>query len=152
MFGSVNFRAWYPSYYGKDVLGDTPSKTGAKDDHRGPAKVGGGKKEKEPILERLFVCPYCFKYSKDEPLWLQHLLLCEKKACVPGHQIYTHPKARNPTGHTKKHVKVKGEAGPGAGDDEASVKNEGEWSVWEVDGEKEAVSTTAPCPPALHRV
>lgn len=149
IFGAVNFRAWYPSYYGKDVLGDTPSKTGAKDDHRGPAKVGGGKKEKEAILERLFVCPCCFKYSREEPHWLQHLQLCEKKAWVPGHQIYTHPKARVHAGHTKKHAKVKGETGPNTLDEEASTKNEGEWSVWEVDGEKEPVSSTASVP-SLH--
>lgn len=147
IFGAVNFRAWYPSYYGKDVLGDTPSKTGAKEDHRGPAKVGGGKKEKEAILERLFVCPCCFKYSRDEPLWLQHLQLCEKKARVPGYQIYTHPKVRSHAGHTKKHAKAKGEAGPNAVDEDVFTKNEGEWSVWEVDGEKEPVSTIAPCAP-----
>jgi len=68
VLGDISFRAWYPSYYGKDVLGDASVTSGGKaNPGGGGAKIGGGKKDKEVLLDRLFVCPSCFKYSKEAP-------------------------------------------------------------------------------------
>jgi hypothetical protein len=89
------FRAWYPSYHVKEIVGK---------------EVVEGKKE---MLERLYVCNYCFKYSKELMNWVLHVRACERKdggalGVVPGREIYTHDK--------------------------------GTWSVWEVDGEVDTVS------------
>lgn len=89
------FRAWYPSYHVKEIVG---------------REVVEGKKE---MLERLYVCCHCFKYSKELMAWLGHVRACERRfggelGMVPGRQIYTH--------------------------------GSGTWSVWEVDGEVDTVS------------
>ncbi|KAI0599723.1 acyl-CoA N-acyltransferase [Biscogniauxia sp. FL1348] len=163
VLGNICFRAWYPSYYGKEVLGDVSGNTGAASSTSTTAtssfssstnnaaagssgvgaKIGGGKHRDPPMLERLYVCPCCFKYSKELVLWWEHVRCCETRALVPGRKVYTHPKGgsgalkgvRVPVvpGEARGRGKKKVEGGK-TGDEE-----EGEWSVWEVDGEKDVL-------------
>ncbi|GAW13336.1 hypothetical protein ANO14919_027180 [Xylariales sp. No.14919] len=141
VFGNTCFKAWYPSYYGKEVLGDVSTNVGG-----GNAKMGGGKRD-PPMLDRLYICPCCFKYSKEMVPWQMHVQYCERRAFVPGAKIYTHPRhcktvkiphtnstSTSPIGAAKGKGKSKsGENAQSTGD---SIFSEGEWSVWEVDGEK----------------
>lgn len=94
VLGDILFRAWYPSYHVKEIVGK---------------EVVDGKTQ---MLERLYVCNHCFKYSKELVGWMGHLKSCERRLgggmnMVPGTQIYTH--------------------------------ESGTWSVWEVDGEVDTV-------------
>src|SRR5690606_22141192 len=47
-----------------------------------------------PMLDRLYVCPRCFKYSKELVTWWKHVRWCERRGYLPGRQIYTHPKGK----------------------------------------------------------
>lgn len=144
VFGRTCFKAWYPSYYGKDVLGDVPTHVGGAN-----AKIGGGKRD-PPMLDRLYICPCCFKYSKDMMPWRKHVRCCETKAFVPGTKVYTHPrhstsvaKPRTRSTSPSPVVTAKGK-GKSRGDNsnqpvDGPTPNEGEWSVWEVDGERDKV-------------
>ncbi|KAI1073981.1 acyl-CoA N-acyltransferase [Whalleya microplaca] len=174
VLGNIIFKAWYPSYYGKDVLGDGTGNAGGKDEraggskdnhnnqNRGGAKIGGGKRE-PPVLDRLYVCPCCFKYSKELVLWWEHVRCCERRGAVPGVKVYTHPRgsrtrtvrvpaaaaaAVDPTaasvvpppvgtGKGKGRKAKNNNAGAGVVTAEETVSDLGEWSVWEVDGEKD---------------
>lgn len=160
VLGNISFKSWYPSYYGKDVLGDPSGNNvegGGKNGAKVGGKVGGGKKAPY-MLERLYVCPYCFKYAKDLTPWWTHVKVCETSFELPGRKVYTHPKGV----HTKV-VKAPGavaaetagkskgkKRGDVHGGDTVSlateqvVHDEGEWSVWEVDGEKDKVSILFP--------
>lgn len=143
VFGNTCFKAWYPSYYGREVLGDVATNAGAN------AKIGGGKRD-QPLLDRLYVCPCCFKYSKELIPWWKHVQYCEKRGYIPGTKIYTHPRhsksvrvpdtssaTTNPSTAAKGKGKSKSvENGQLAG----ATVGEGEWSVWEVDGGKDGVS------------
>ncbi|KAI3325452.1 acyl-CoA N-acyltransferase [Xylariaceae sp. AK1471] len=144
IFGNTCFKAWYPSYYGKEILGDVSANVGG-----GNAKIGGGKRD-SPMLDRLYICPCCFKYSKELIPWWKHVQYCEKKAFVPGTKVYTHPRRSkavsipqinstltSPAGANKWKGKNKGDDGSQMVD--GDIMNEGEWSVWEVDGEKEGL-------------
>ncbi|KAI1880070.1 hypothetical protein JX265_001691 [Neoarthrinium moseri] len=129
MLGNICFKTWYPSYYSKEILGDGPGSGGAKE--HGGAKIGGGKKDKEVMLDRLYVCPCCFKYSKELLSWSEHVRYCEKHALVPGTKVYTHPKGSalaNVAGSTSASARAGGRGGH-------ETTTEGEWSVWEIDGE-----------------
>ncbi|KAH6891275.1 acyl-CoA N-acyltransferase [Thelonectria olida] len=149
VLGNICFRTWYPSYYGKEVLGDISGhsgKTGSKDTG-GKDQTGGkaaSRKERDhlPVLERLYVCPCCFKYSKELVAWWRHVRVCEGQAHVPGRKIYTHPQGRRkvliphdgkvPAPGAKKR---RGEGGVKY--IEEVIQDEGEWSIWEVDGEQD---------------
>ena len=175
VLGNICFKAWYPSYYGKEVLGDISSNAvaaGSNDvtgptthkvggDNGGGGGGGGGRKKEPPMLDRLYVCPCCFKYSKELVSWWGHVKCCESKAFVPGKKVYTHPRgtgtgvrkfgagaaaavAENPPAPGKGKGKKKADAAaPPAAESterEEEEEEEGEWSVWEVDGEDERVS------------
>lgn len=164
MFGDICFRAWYPSYYGKEVLGDmsgnstksgSDGKTngaiahGTKDDHANGTQTHGRRERDNPppMLERLHVCPCCFKYSKELVTWWEHVRMCERRGFVPGKKIYVHPKGRRtvlvPSGPAPKQGRGKrGNAGQKMV--EQVVQDEGEWSIWEVDGETDMVSKPLP--------
>ncbi|UNI17534.1 Histone acetyltransferase [Purpureocillium takamizusanense] len=160
VLGNLCFRTWYPSYYGKEVLGDASGNAskgvGSKDKDVAGAKdqvAPGGKtssssskkeKDQQPMLERLYVCPSCFKYARELVAWRGHVRLCERRGHVPGEKVYVHPKGRRRilVAHDGK------TPGPGPkrrrGDGgvryvEEIVQDEGEWSIWEVDGEKDGL-------------
>ncbi|KAI1344424.1 acyl-CoA N-acyltransferase [Xylariaceae sp. FL0016] len=156
VFGNISFRSWYPSYYGKEVLGDVSGNAGSKDNlHHGHGskkdretsggkmgKIGGGKREPQ-ILEQLYVCPVCFKYSKEMGPWWEHVRCCEAVGYVPGTKVYTHPGGKGGLEQLGHRARSKGkrrsdEAQSQLGDGEAP-NDEGEWSVWEIDGEKEGL-------------
>lgn len=93
VLGDILFRAWYPSRHVKEI-------------------VGREVVEEKEMLERLYVCKHCFKYSKELMGWVGHGKACERRRggaapMVPGRKIYSH-----------------GNSG---------------WSVWEVDGEVDSV-------------
>lgn len=144
--GNLLFRTWYPSYYGKELLGDLSAhgrgdEAGAKSHHAG--KKDKDKEHQQPVLERLYVCPSCFKYSKEIVAWFGHIKVCERRGVIPGRKIYTHPKGER--------MKLVPQAAKGPGLKrrrgeggmrfvEETIHDEGEWSIWEVDGEVEGVS------------
>lgn len=147
VFGDTCFKAWYPSYYGKEVLGDVSASVGGG----GSTRIGGGKRE-PPMLDRLYICPCCFKYSKEIVPWGKHVQYCEKKAFVPGTKIYTHPRHSKTVSRPRTDSALPSSVGTGAarskgknrGDNndqltDEAMFSEGEWSVWEVDGEKDGL-------------
>ncbi|KAI1274906.1 acyl-CoA N-acyltransferase [Xylaria sp. FL0933] len=144
VFGNTCFKAWYPSYYGKEVLGDVSANVGG-----GNAKMGGSKRDHPSMLDRLYICPCCFKYSKEMVPWRKHVRFCEAKAFVPGTKIYTHPRhsktirvprtsstEESPTATTKNKGKSRSDGNDLSAD---TAVSEGEWSVWEVDGGKDGL-------------
>ncbi|ORY58721.1 acyl-CoA N-acyltransferase [Pseudomassariella vexata] len=143
VLGNICFRAWYPSYYDNRVLGDVSGNAGGKDNGGGATKIGGGKKDKEVLLDRLYVCPCCFKYSRELVSWSEHVRLCESKAEIPGKKIYIHPKGKRKVKVSAaapavvENAKGKGRKKemPAPVVEEVVVSDEGEWSVWELDGE-----------------
>ena len=167
VLGNICFRAWYPSYYGKEVLGDGSGiGHNAKGGKGGKVLggqgngIGGGKdaacgakthgrrdRDNPPILDRLYVCPCCFKYSKELVAWWGHVRVCERRGFVPGNKIYVHPKGSRtvlvPSGPASKPARGRRAMG-GQRTVEEVVQDEGEWSIWEVDGENDVVSSPAP--------
>lgn len=101
VFGDKLFAAWYPSEgFAKEIVGRDVA-------------------ECRQMLERLYVCKYCFKYSKEIVASIRHTKTCERRPdgdepMVPGRRIYEH-----------------------FGADESGTKLDDEdgWDVWEVDGE-----------------
>ncbi|KAI0475201.1 hypothetical protein GGR56DRAFT_644991 [Xylariaceae sp. FL0804] len=181
VLGDLCFRTWYPSYYAKEVLGDVAASGGINGHNNnnnnrdsaaghGAAKIGGGKRE-PPVLDRLYVCPCCFKYSRELVPWRGHVRVCEDEdrgSGVPGRKIYVHPRrglhpdsaAGRPDGgeqqRQQQYAQVPARSGAGVGgraadsaarnhnaveDAVGGAQEQGEWSVWEVDGEKETVSS-----------
>ncbi|KAI1760181.1 acyl-CoA N-acyltransferase [Hypoxylon sp. FL1150] len=161
VLGNICFRAWYPSYYGKEVLGDASGNNGAKDNRDSGGgkigRIGGGKRAglPPPVLDRLYVCPCCFKYSKELVTWWEHVRCCERTFVMPGRKVYTHPKGARGVRRVAigsgvgadADEKEKGKRGRGRKKSDTAaaaesatngvMKDEGEWSVWEVDGEKD---------------
>lgn len=151
VLGDLCFRTWYPSYYGKELLGDLPGSGGKS------AKGGGGvtdgtghrrdKDHHQAMLERLYVCPSCFKYSRELVAWWGHVRVCERRGQVPGRKIYAHPQGKRkimvPQGGPRPMGTPKRRRGDGGVRYvEETVEDKGEWSIWEVDGEDERVITT----------
>ncbi|ROW07305.1 hypothetical protein VMCG_03861 [Cytospora schulzeri] len=175
VFGNVCFSTWYHSPYGTEALGDASGNSGkagnstGSSSHDGSIKEEGAhpnnttRKTKEDKLDRLYVCPCCFKYSKELVPWWQHVHLCERRNYVPGEKIYTHPRGRRtrqvPVGTTAAPAAAAAAVtatvtasaaskGPGRkrkGPDptaqtvEETVEDQGEWSIWQVDGETEGL-------------
>lgn len=146
VLGDLCFRTWYPSYYGKELLGDlgsssSNSKSGASED---AGKASSRRDRDQPVLERLYVCPSCFKYSKELVAWWGHVRVCERKGKVPGRKVYVHPQGRRkvlvPQGGPKGMGPKRKRGDSGVRYAEQTIQDEGEWSIWEVDGEKEKVS------------
>ncbi|KAG6360816.1 hypothetical protein INS49_011883 [Diaporthe citri] len=160
VFGNICFSTWYHSPYGTEALGDVSGNSVKSGNSNGPSQDGSGKDEgpgnatsrktKEDKLDRLYVCPCCFKYSKELVPWWQHVHQCERRGYVPGEKIYTHPK-----GHQAKHAAPATGTGAAPAPKETgrkrkapdtaaqpaedSVEDQGEWSIWEVDGEEEGL-------------
>lgn len=92
------------------------------------------------MLDRLYVCPCCFKYSKELVAWRRHVCLCEARGHIPGTKIYVHPKGRRtvlvPTGPASKPGRGK-RGSIGQKMIEEVIQDEGEWSIWKVDGEED---------------
>lgn len=161
VFGNICFSTWYHSPYGTEALGDVSGNSVKSGNSNGPSSQDGNgkdegpgnatsRKTKEDKLDRLYVCPCCFKYSKELVPWWQHVHQCERRGYVPGKKIYTHPK-----GHQAKHAAPATGTGAApapkgtgrkrkapdtaAQPAEDSVEDQGEWSIWEVDGEEEGL-------------
>ena len=147
VFGNLCFRTWYPSYYGKEVLGDSgATRGGSKDGGKDTGGKSSSKKEREhhTMLERLYVCPSCFKYSKELVAWWGHVRVCEVQRYIPGRKIYVHPQGRRKVlvpAENKGSGPKKRRGDSGVRYVEEIVQDEGEWSIWEVDGEKDGVSS-----------
>lgn len=143
VLGNMCFNTWYPSCYGKEVLGEShghTTKTGSKEAGAKGQATGG---TSPPAVDRLYICPSCFKYSKELVAWCHHVRVCERKAHVPGRKVYVHPRGRRKilVPYDNKASGPKRRKGEGnIRYVEELVQDEGEWSIWEVDGEKDGVS------------
>ncbi|KAI9772090.1 MAG: hypothetical protein M1840_001378 [Geoglossum simile] len=66
VLGDILFKTWYPSFYPEELM-------------------NGGRSE----TERLYVCRWCFKYSKEIMPYMVHVKLCPMKDLAPvGRLIY----------------------------------------------------------------
>lgn len=157
VFGNICFSTWYHSPYGTEALGELSGNSVNANGVNG-IQDGGSKEEamsnpnrktKEERLDRLYICPSCFKYSKELVPWWQHVHQCERRGYVPGRKIYTHPQVRTrplptngtpATGAGHKGLGRKRKASDAAPYSfEHDSENQGEWSIWEVDGEEEGL-------------
>lgn len=158
VFGNVCFSTWYHSPYGTEAFGEISGNSTSANGVIG-IQDGGNKEEalsnpnrktKEERLDRLYVCPSCFKYSKELVPWWQHVHQCERKGYVPGRKIYTHPQrptrsaptsggAVAPTAGTKGSGRKRKASDAASYSFEEEAEDQGEWSIWEVDGEEEGL-------------
>ncbi|KAH6623609.1 acyl-CoA N-acyltransferase, partial [Chaetomium tenue] len=162
MLGDICFPAWYSSYYGKELLGGLSGNSaksgngtkasgnlatslpyeGSKDDSNKATTHGRRDRDQPGIISMLYVCPRCFKYSKELVMWWEHVHWCEKQAYLPGNKIYAHPKGKRtimvPSNSAPKQSRGKrGSVGQRMVQEE--VHDEGEWSIREVDGEDDTL-------------
>ncbi|PSN64222.1 hypothetical protein BS50DRAFT_575666 [Corynespora cassiicola Philippines] len=64
VFGSLLIKPWYPSFYPEELVGRR--------------------------VDRLYVCQWCFKYSKELMGFLGHLKVCEgRNGTPPGEEVYS---------------------------------------------------------------
>ncbi|KAH7115164.1 acyl-CoA N-acyltransferase [Dendryphion nanum] len=62
-FGNLLVKPWYPSFYPEELVGRT--------------------------IDRLYVCQWCFKYSKELIKFLGHLKVCPCRTSPPGEKVYS---------------------------------------------------------------
>lgn len=157
VLGDICFPAWYSSYYGKELLGGVPGNSaksgngtkasgnlatslpyeGSKEDTNRATAHGRRDRDHPGIINMLYVCPRCFKYSRELVTWWEHVHWCEKQGYLPGNKIYAHPKGKRtimvPSHPAPKQSRGKrGSVGQRMIQEE--VHDEGEWSIREVDG------------------
>lgn len=113
IFGDVTFKAWYPSWYPKEIIGEKA--LSLVETRAGSGS--GSEKDRGMVLPELYVCKRCFGYGKVLQDWVRHCRSCRK--VVPGRKVYVHGGWR---------------------EDDAPRGRGGEWSIWEVDGSEETVS------------
>ena len=73
VFGDRMFRAWYPSWYPKEIIGE---------------KALSDAKAVGIVVQTLYVCSRCFGYGKEVHEWAKHCQSCLKE--VPGARVYLH--------------------------------------------------------------
>ena len=73
VFGDRMFRAWYPSWYPKEIIGE---------------KALSDAKAVGIVVQTLYVCRKCFGYAKEVHEWAKHCQQCKKE--IPGTKIYMH--------------------------------------------------------------
>jgi hypothetical protein len=73
VFGDRMFRAWYPSWYPKEIIGE---------------KALSDAKAVGIVVQTLYVCKKCFGYGKEVHDWARHCQRCEKE--LPGTRVYLH--------------------------------------------------------------
>ncbi|RCI12701.1 hypothetical protein L249_1258 [Ophiocordyceps polyrhachis-furcata BCC 54312] len=152
VLGNLCFRTWYSSQYGKEVFDNNVYNTNSNNNNSSSnshhnnsnsnttqAMTSSSHKREPPrMLERLYVCPCCFKYARELVAWRGHVRLCERRRHVPGHKIYVHPRTRRRREDGK-------DSGEGFKRRRAEscvdhlAESEGEWSIWEVDGDKDGL-------------
>ncbi|KAI9731068.1 MAG: hypothetical protein M1818_007925 [Claussenomyces sp. TS43310] len=81
VLGDVMFNAWYPSPYVKEIVGKEVVEEN---------KRAGRNNISEMMLERLYVCKWCFKYSRELMAWWAHVGCCKRREQIPGRRVYTH--------------------------------------------------------------
>ena len=99
VLGDTLFKTWYPSFYPKELVGRE--------------------------VDRLYVCQWCFKYSKEPMPFLAHVVC-----------LYPAPDWLLPIlTHTKKLCQVREEPSPGR-----LIYSKDQCSIYEVDGEEHKAS------------
>ena len=73
VFGDRMFKAWYPSWYPKEIIGE---------------KALSDAKAVGIVVQTLYVCNKCFGYGKEVDEWVKHTQACKKE--VPGTRVYMH--------------------------------------------------------------
>lgn len=76
-------------------------------------------------------------------MWWDHVRICRERGYMPGRKIYVHPKGERKVMVPAEGGEKSGKGRKGSGSAkmvEEVVRDEGEWSIWEVDGEKDVVS------------
>ncbi|KAF8852373.1 acyl-CoA N-acyltransferase [Acephala macrosclerotiorum] len=77
ILGDIKFDTWYPSWYPKEIIGEKALSL---------AEEGKGT---GIVVDKLYVCSCCFKYSKKFGPYVKHWELCKKKGPnIPGKEIY----------------------------------------------------------------
>ncbi|KAL2045573.1 hypothetical protein N7G274_002001 [Stereocaulon virgatum] len=65
VLGNIQFDTWYPSFYPEELVGRE--------------------------VDRLYICQWCFKYTKDRTHYVSHTKLCSgQHTPPPGREIYSH--------------------------------------------------------------
>ncbi|KAI9753614.1 MAG: hypothetical protein M4579_005078 [Chaenotheca gracillima] len=95
VLGDLLFETWYGSFYPDELVsggaaGGRASAVGQPAGGGGAAKAagaGGG----DVVVERLYVCRWCFRYSRELMPYMGHVKMCpEKEEGPPGFMIYSH--------------------------------------------------------------
>lgn len=78
----------FPTWYGSNAYFSTDSRQlGFEEEDRSPVK----REKSQYWLDTLYVCEYCFKYTKDEDNLTCHIAHCQFKVKAPGRAKYKSP-------------------------------------------------------------